>query len=371
MPVVELGDICEFLDHRRKPVSEEFRKSGPYPYYGANGQQGWIDSYIFDEPLVLLAEDGGHFGSTTKSIAYQISGKTWVNNHAHVLRPGAQCDIDYLTHALSFYDVSKLIGGTTRPKLTKGNAEVIKLPLPDLAEQKRIAGRLEQADRLRRTHRYALELSDTFLPAAFLELFGDPIKNSNEFPISRLENLIEPDRPITYGILMPGPDVLNGVPYIRVTDIQDGQIVNVGIRRTTKEIDQAYKRSRLKSGDLLLTIRGQVGRLAIVRSRLNGANITQDTARLAPTDRVSAYYLMGCLGAAGMQHRMADLTRGAAVQGINLGDIKELPIPVPPLALQAKFALLVVRTARLRLELRESLRQVDHLFQSLLDRAFH
>ena len=85
---VLLGDVCEFLDHKRKPVTEGLRISGPYPYYGANGQQGWIDDFLFDEPLVLLAEDGGHFGSETKPIAYKIQGKTWVNNHAHVLNLG-------------------------------------------------------------------------------------------------------------------------------------------------------------------------------------------------------------------------------------------------------------------------------------------
>src|ERR1700687_3423863 len=142
MPTVELGDICEFLDHKRKPVSEELRIPGPIPYYGANGQQGWINNYIFDETLVLLAEDGGHFGSKTSPIAYKVSGKTWVNNHAHVLRPLNGCDADYLTHVLSFYDVTKLINGTTRLKLTKGNAEMIRIPLPDPLEQRRIAGQL-------------------------------------------------------------------------------------------------------------------------------------------------------------------------------------------------------------------------------------
>jgi hypothetical protein len=82
-----LGDVCDFLDHRRKPVAEGLRSSGPFPYYGANGQQGWIDDFLFDEPLVLLAEDGGHFGSKTKPIAYKIAGKTWVNNHTFLAMP--------------------------------------------------------------------------------------------------------------------------------------------------------------------------------------------------------------------------------------------------------------------------------------------
>ena len=86
-PVRPLGEVVEFLDSKRRPVKEADRKPGPFPYYGANGQQGTIDAYIFDEPLVLLAEDGGFFDAPERGICYRISGKTWVNNHAHVLRP--------------------------------------------------------------------------------------------------------------------------------------------------------------------------------------------------------------------------------------------------------------------------------------------
>ena len=103
---VQLKDVCVFLDNLRVPVKESERKPGPYPYYGANGQQGWIDDYIFDKPLILLAEDGGHFGSKTRPIAYKVSGKCWVNNHAHVLWPKSNCDIDYLHRVLSYYDVT-------------------------------------------------------------------------------------------------------------------------------------------------------------------------------------------------------------------------------------------------------------------------
>ena len=240
----------------------------------------------------------------------------------------------------------------------------------EIDEQRQIAERLDQADHLRCSRRYALELTDTVLPAAFLELFGDPIENPHGFRIEPLEELIQPTRPITYGILMPGPDLPNGVPYIRVTDIQDGQIVIALVRRTTQEIDEAYKRSKLEAGDLLLSIRGHVGRMAIVPACLDGANITQDTARLATVDSLESHYLMGCLASRGMQHRMLGLTRGAAVQGINLGDVKELPIPVPLLPLQRRFASLVERVERLRAVQREALRQAEHLFASLLHRAF-
>ena len=91
---VKLGEVCEFFDYRRRPINQSernTRKAGKsigelYPYYGANGQVDMIDDYLFDEPAILLAEDGGFFGSTHKPIAYLVEGKYWVNNHAHVLR---------------------------------------------------------------------------------------------------------------------------------------------------------------------------------------------------------------------------------------------------------------------------------------------
>ena len=121
-PVVRLGEVANFLDNKRRPVTESDRKPGPYPYYGANGIQGNIDSYIFDEPLVLLAEDGGHFDDPERGIAYAISGKTWVNNHAHVLQPKSKIELKFLCRVLENYDVKPFVTGTTRGKLTKAGA---------------------------------------------------------------------------------------------------------------------------------------------------------------------------------------------------------------------------------------------------------
>lgn len=84
LKTVRLGDVCEILDSKRVPITAHERKNGSYPYYGANGIQDYVADYIFDDELVLLAEDGGNFGSKEKPIAYRVSGKCWVNNHAHV-----------------------------------------------------------------------------------------------------------------------------------------------------------------------------------------------------------------------------------------------------------------------------------------------
>ena len=151
-PWVPLSDAAEFLDHLREPVNETERRArlsrstGPrYPYFGANGQAGWIDAYRFDEDLVLLAEDGGAFGSDERSIAYRVSGPCWVNNHAHVLRALPGVDIDYLGYALAVRpDVGALITGSTRGKLNRVIAASIPVSLPPIAEQRRIAAELRE-----------------------------------------------------------------------------------------------------------------------------------------------------------------------------------------------------------------------------------
>jgi len=176
----KLGEVCEFLDHRRIAINDEERQcriigkpqSELYPYYGANGQIGWIDSYIFDEELVLLAEDGGFFGSHEKPIAYRVSGKCWVNNHAHVLRPKNNVDIEWLHFSLRIRpDVGDMVTGSTRPKLNQEVAAQIPIPLPPLPEQLHIAAELKEkmayVDKLRTFIEKQLETIST-LPQAIL-----------------------------------------------------------------------------------------------------------------------------------------------------------------------------------------------------------
>ena len=167
-----LGDVVEFLDHLRKPITAKDRKAGPYPYYGANGQQDSVAGYIFDEPLILMAEDGGYFDDPSRPIAYRVEGKCWVNNHAHVLRPNPGVDIDFLCRQLEHYDVTQFVNGATRQKLNKSIALEIPITLPSYKEQKRIAVILDKADAIRRKRQQAIKLADDFLRATFLDMFG-------------------------------------------------------------------------------------------------------------------------------------------------------------------------------------------------------
>lgn len=138
-----LGDICDILDSKRKPITKDKRVIGSIPYYGATGVLDYVKDFIFDEKLVLLGEDGAKWGAGDNS-AYIITGKSWVNNHAHTLRPHRNIVIDeYLTYYLNFSDLLGYITGVTVPKLNQEKMRGIEIPIPPISEQERIVSLLD------------------------------------------------------------------------------------------------------------------------------------------------------------------------------------------------------------------------------------
>ena len=141
---VRLGDVCEVLDSKRKPIAKKNREPGSIPYYGATGIVDYVKDYIFDERLVLLGEDGAKWGSGDNS-AFIIEGKSWVNNHAHVIRVCSDLSADYLVAYLNFADLSPSITGVTVPKLNQQRMCDIVIPLPPLSAQCAIIAKLDAA----------------------------------------------------------------------------------------------------------------------------------------------------------------------------------------------------------------------------------
>jgi type I restriction enzyme S subunit len=140
-----LGSLCDVLDSKRKPITKRHRIAGPFPYYGATGVLDHVAGYLFNEPLVLVGEDGAKWGSG-ESTAFPVQGKVWVNNHAHVLRPHRDAILDsWLIYHLNHLDLTPFVTGLTVPKLNQGNLVEIPVPVPPLAEQQRIVGILDEA----------------------------------------------------------------------------------------------------------------------------------------------------------------------------------------------------------------------------------
>lgn len=196
----------------------------------------------------------------------------------------------------------------------------------------------------------------------------------SDWDIAELRDICEPGRPITYGILKPGPELEEGIPYIRVADFPGNHLNIKNIKKTSHEIDQQFKRARLKEGDLLLSIRGSVGRLIKIPAVLKGANITQDTARLSISPLISTDFIYWVLLADSTQRRMKNATRGVAVRGINIGDVRALQIPLPSREEQAEIVRRVEQlfafADQLEARVKAAQARIDRLTQSILAKAF-
>lgn len=173
-----------------------------------------------------------------------------------------------------------------------------------------------------------------------------------EWDVVSLDRCVKNDSPICYGILMPGLMHEKGVPVIKVRDIKDGAILQDNILLTNPKIDQQYSRSRLHAGDLLITIRGTTGRIAIVPSELHGANITQDTARVRIRGAYSTSFFYFLMQSKSVQDQIALHTIGQAVKGINIADVKRLSFALPDLREQRAIAqsLEAIREALTRMD---------------------
>lgn len=267
-PRVRLGDVCEVLDSKRKPITKKDRVHGDVPYYGATGQVDSVAEYIFDEKLVLLGEDGAKWEAGANS-AFTVEGKTWVNNHAHVLRPIGVLH-EYLVFCLNNADLMPYITGVTVPKLNQQRMCEIELPLPPLPVQRSIVARLEKelgaVDRMVKGFEKMAEEADAAFTAELKETFEEVSRRGAE--TRRLGDVCEiqrggSPRPIKSFIT----DEQNGLNWIKIGDVSpDGKYIT----KTTDKIKQSglSKTRQVFAGDFLLSNSMSFGRPYILR--ING-----------------------------------------------------------------------------------------------------
>jgi type I restriction enzyme S subunit len=300
---------------------------------------------------------------------------TCASNFIRVLRADQKLVVPrYLYHycqTANFLNALRpFVRGTTLKNLASKPAfESVRIPLPSLIEQQEVATKLDAAERLWQIREISHLLLREIEQAWFAEFFGDPIENPMGWDDALLSDWVDSSAPITYGILKPGADVPGGIPYVRVVDIADGCVKSDRVRRTTREIEAGYQRSRLRSGDLVVSIRGHVGRVGVVPPELDGANITQDSARIRIAVEARDY-VATALASPGMTRWLAKRTKGAAVQGINLGDLRLAPLPVPPHSVLLAFSTRVALSRQLLDHCLAQKQMIEDLIRGLRWEAF-
>jgi len=386
-PVKFLGELCDVEGGNAAPQGAENFKDGSVPFvrmkdlgrhHLTNNLTDTDDKLteasvatnrikLFDPGCILFPRSG----SVALNHRAILGVRAGIVSHIGVLQNLCP-DITrgYLYLYLTTFDMTALSKKTTGvDSIAFADVKRIPVPVPPLAEQKRIVKLLDAVDGLRTQRADADRRTSALIPAFFYEMFGDP--EHTHYPVKALVELVVPGRPITYGILKPGPEIENGIPYVRVVDIKESRLHVEQLKKTSALIANQYRRSMLLSGDILVTIRGTVGRTCVVPDELKGANITQDTARLAILPSIQRTYIEEFVNTPWAQGWMNHHTQGQAVKGINLGDLKKLPVPVPPLPLQKEFAERVGEIRSLRTDQAASRRHLEELFQSMLHRALN
>lgn len=364
--MAKLGDVCEILDSKRIPITASERKEGPYPYYGANGVQGYVEGYIFDDELVLLAEDGGNFGSKEKPIAYRVSGKCWVNNHAHVLKPKQGLDVDYLCYSLMFYDVTGLVNGATRQKLTQTDMRKMEILLRPLNEQRRIASILDKVTDLTAKRRAQLEKLDLLIKSRFVEMFGDPINNDKKWNTTLLNAVCEGIGDGLHGT--PEYDNDGRFPFINGNNLINGKIC---ITNTTKCIGvEEYKRLfiKLNKNAILLSINGTLGKVAFY----NGEQIAlgKSVCYCNLNNFVNRNFVYVLMKSESFTQFMEKVATKSTIKNVGLKSIREFKIILPPLDLQNKFSLYFEQTETTKFKIQQSLETLETLKKALIQDYF-
>ena len=368
-------DCCEILDSMRIPITAGDRKEGEYPYYGANGIQDYVADYIFDDELVLLAEDGGNFGSKERPIAYRVSGKCWINNHAHVLKPKVGLDVDYLCYSLMFYKVDGMVNGATRQKLTQAAVRKMQIPMRCMEEQKHIVDELNRIIKLKEQHQQELQFLDDLIKARFVEMFGDPEINEKDFVKAPMGDYITlltdfssngSYKTLDSGVIMY--DEPNYAWMVRTTDLESGDMTSI------KYIDEsAYEllsKSKIYGGEIIMNKIGSAGKIYLMPQINIPASLGRNAFMFRYDERINVKFLYHLLTSEYGQREIQQYVRGAVTKTITKNDVRTVQIIVPPIELQNQFADFVKQVDKSKLAVQKSLEKTQQLFDSLMQEYF-
>jgi len=296
----------------------------------------------------------------------------------HVLRPGPDVDARYLFHAVwnnAFRKaaVSSFTGSAGQKRLPASFFDRYKVPLPPLVAQRRIAAMLDKADAVRRKRRESLRLLDEFLRSAFLEMFGDPVRNEKGREVVRLEAIADIVSGVTKGRKLRNYPVQD-VPYLRVANVQDGSL-DLGEMKTIPVTRDEIAQYRLEAGDILLTEGGdpdKLGRGAIWRDEIRDCIHQNHVFRVRLRDAgILAEYVSALVGSAyGKRYFLKAAKQTTGIASINRTQLGSFPVLKAPRELQERYAAAVTGLRILRGHFAAASTGTDHLFECLATLAF-
>jgi type I restriction enzyme S subunit len=363
---VALGELCEVLDSKRKPITKRDRTEGSYPYYGATGIVDYISDYIFNEKLVLIGEDGAKWDGGQKT-AFIADGKYWVNNHAHVIKPIRTLLLDeWLVYYFLFKDLKEFVTGLTVPKLNQGQLKTIPIPLPPLATQQKIVEKLDAIF--------------TDIDKATVAT-GKNVKNSELYFSYFLDELIDSFQSKTVKKIEDVCDLYQGLAINKKTShllVEKSNLPLLRIKDLKNRTVEQYvaesgfpKNSLVHENEIIYT---RTGSLGLVFTGRRGV-LHNNSFKVVPKEGIDNRFLFWWLQSSKFKTKIMSLAIKAAQPDISHKAFKEQEIFIPSLKEQKMFSI----KAEMALSISDSLKttyqnkykELINLKQAILKQAFN
>ena len=386
----KLGEVCEVLDNKRKPISKKDRVSGKYPYYGANGVQDYVNNYIFDGQFILMGEDGSVINKDKSPVLHWIDGaKIWVNNHAHVLaQMDSKYNLKFIYYYLSKLDVSQTVRGTP-PKINQANMRNLEIPIPSLKTQEKIVKTLDkfteyvtelqaelQAELQYRTNQYEY-YRNMLLSEEYLNKLSKKLLDVFEGEMNKLccTTLGEIGKFIRGNGLQKSDFASHGKPVIHYGQIYTkyGFETNEVISFVSEELFEKLRKAR--QGDILMATTSEniedVGKCVVWTGNEEiGFSGDMYSYRTTENPKYIAYYFQ----TAEFQKQKEKKVTGTKLIRIHGDDMEKFSIHLPPLSLQNKIveildkfqAILSETRGLLPKEIEERQKQYEYYREKLL-----
>ena len=345
-----LGEVVKFSNGKRVPLSESERqkRQGSYRYYGASGVIDYLDDYLFDGEYILIGEDGANIITRSSTLAFVVTGKFWVNNHAHIFQSKEGNNI-FLAAYLESLNFEKFNSGTAQPKLNLENLKKVPVANPTKEEQTKIATFLSTVDEKISQLSQKLHLLSQYKQGMMKKLFSQQIRfkadDGSQFEEWVTKTIKELNLYISdgnYGELYPtsAQFVSHGVPFIRANNIKNLKVTNNDMRFIDENLHQILNSGHLKTNDIIVTTRGDIGMVALVDSSHEGSNINAQICLLRVVDQsqLSPQFLLYFLDSSFGQKQFKELQTGTALKQLPKKSLDKIITLVPSINEQTKIA---------------------------------
>ena len=369
-----LPDISENLDSIRRPVTKSKRTTGIYPYYGASGIVDYVDDYLFNEDLLCISEDGANLLMRTYPIAFPISGKVWVNNHAHVLRFKSMITQKYVEYYFSGMKLDEYITGAAQPKLTQKALNNIKIYIPSsIDEQQSIVGYLDSAfakiDSMKANAEKALNEAKALFQASLKEML-EPKEGWEEIKFGKLCDFVrgpfggslkkECFKDSGYAVYEQQNAIYNKFSFRYYID---------------EEKYQSLIRFKVNPGDLIMSCSGTIGKVAIIPEDSKEGVINQALLKLTPHKEIDAHFLKYLMESKYFEEIINANIEGVAIKNIaSVAVLKEIKLNIPKVSEQHKIIIeidsLKSKADRLQENYDKISQECDSLKQAILRQVF-